>query len=268
MIVDVVTYAGEYECLLLRLHELAGVVDYHVLVEAMETFTGLPKPLHYEGRDRARLGALASRVLSCVAVLPRSDDPWARETYQRNMALRLLDARPADTVVLVGDVDEIPSAEAVTLAEAMIDEGNPQLAFQQRLCLYYANNRCTTAPNWYGTQAVRLDWLRRVTPQGVRNVRNNAPYITNAGWHFGSLLGDEGAPRFARKLASFSHAQEVAQYTSAEHIAEAIAAGADVSGRTDILFSADLEPKEEDYPVWLWANRREYSHLFAPGSKL
>ncbi len=261
-------YSGEYEALAIRLHELAGVVDYHILVEAMETFTGLPKTLDYEGRDRARLGSLASRVLSCVAILPKSDDPWERETYQRNMALRLLDALAADTVVLIGDVDEIPSAEAVTLAVEMIDEGNPQLAFQQRLCLYHVNNRCTSAPNWYGTQAVRLDWLRRVTPQGVRNVRNNAPYITNAGWHFGSLLGDEGAARFERKLKSFSHAAEVAHVADPAHVTAAIAAGADVSGRQDILFATDLEPTEEDYPAWLWANRREYSYLFAPGSKL
>lgn len=266
MIVDGFTYSGEYEALLLRLHELADVVDYHILVEAMTTFTGLDKPLYYLARDQARLGDLANRILPVVAILP-DGGPWEREAYQRNMIARMLDGKPDDTVVLVGDVDEIPMADAVRGAARLLSDAMPQLAFDQDLCLYYANNVCYSS-RWRGTQAVTLPYLRKATPQGVRDARNAAPALMNAGWHFGSLLGDEGAARFERKLASFSHAEECAPFATPDNIAAAIDAGRDVSGRQDILFRADLTPKAEDYPAWLWEHRHDMAHLFAPGTTL
>lgn len=265
MIVDCVMYSGEYEALLLRLHELADVVDVFVIVEALHTFTGLDKPLYYLARDRDRLGDMARRILPAVAVLPQGG-PWEREAYQRNMAARLLDGKPDDTVVLIGDVDEIPMADAVMGAARLLGGGLPQLGFDQTLSLYFANNICTTS-RWRGTQAVTLAHLRQVTPQGVRDRRNAAPSLLNAGWHFGSLLGDEGAARFARKLAGFSHADECKPFATLENIAAAIADGRDVSGRQDILFTA-VDPIAEDYPQWLWANRHDLAHLFTPGAKL
>lgn len=266
MVIDAVMYSGEREALAIRLHELAGVVDLHVIVEAAETFTGLPKPLTF-ARDDA-LGCFSehrARILYCVATLPPGG-PWEREAYQRNACTRMLDGLPDDAVVLIGDVDEVPAAEAVRDAAVMVEDFG-QVGIDMTLSLYYANNICTTS-RWRGTQAVSMQHLRNVTPQAVRDMRNAAIFIPHAGWHFGSLLGDEGAPRFERKLRSFSHAAEVAHVADPAHVAEAIAEGRDVSGRQDILFRADLEPRADDYPAWLWQHRQEWAHLFAPGTAL
>ena len=267
MVIDAVMYSGEYEALLLRLHELADVVDAFVVVEAPQTFTGAAKPLYFAERDRARLGALSDRILYVTTPLPRTDDPWARETHQRNAMITGLEGLHDDDVVLIGDVDEIPNADAVRGAARLLGGSLQQLGFDQDLCLYFVNNHCTTA-RWRGTQAVTAAYLAAVTPQGVRDRRNVAPALLNAGWHFGSLLGDEGAARFERKLASFSHAEECAPFATPENVAAAIDAGRDVSGRQDILFRADLTPKAEDYPAWLWEHRHDMAHLFAPGTTL
>ena len=53
MIYDCFTFFNELELLELRLNELADVVDKFVLVEATQTHTNKPKPLHYlENRAR------------------------------------------------------------------------------------------------------------------------------------------------------------------------------------------------------------------------
>lgn len=267
MIIDCIMYSGERECLLMRLHELAGVVDIHVVVEATETFTGPPKPLYFARDDAAGyFGEHRARILPYVATLP-PDGPWEREAYQRNACMRMLDGVSHNAVVLMGDVDEIPMADAVRSAARILNEKTPQMALEQDLRLYYVNNRCTTK-HWRGTQACLKGWLDQVTPQKVRDWRNAAPAILNAGWHFGSLLGDEGAARFERKLASFSHADECKPFATPENVAAAIDEGRDVSGRTDILFRADLTPKVEDYPAWLWQHRRDYPALWHPGTTL
>jgi len=129
---DAFTYSGEIECLLIRLHELADVVDRFILVEGDRTFTGqLKDRLYYHGHDEQRIPpALRERIIPVYAVLPeRAASPWDRETYQRNSILMGLGEARNDDVLLMGDVDEIPRASAVRdVAEALGDK--EQVAFE------------------------------------------------------------------------------------------------------------------------------------------
>lgn len=113
MIYDCFTFFNELELLELRLHELAGVVDKFVLVEATQTHTNRPKPLHYQ-ENRARFGAFHGQIIHVVVEdLPVSADPWVPENFQRNCIARGLTACRPDDFVLVSDLDEIPRARAV-----------------------------------------------------------------------------------------------------------------------------------------------------------
>jgi beta-1,4-mannosyl-glycoprotein beta-1,4-N-acetylglucosaminyltransferase len=51
VIYDCFPFFNELELLELRLHELAPVVDRHVLVEATVTHSGQPKPLHFADNE-------------------------------------------------------------------------------------------------------------------------------------------------------------------------------------------------------------------------
>ena len=63
MITDAFMFFNELELLEIRLHELSSVVDRFVLVEARETFSFRPKPLHYyENRARFRRSGTASTI--------------------------------------------------------------------------------------------------------------------------------------------------------------------------------------------------------------
>jgi len=168
-------------------------------------------------------------------------------------------------VLLMGDVDEIPRASAVRdVAEALGDK--EQVAFDQTHAMYYVNNVCYTI-RWRGTQAARVGWARHVTPQGMRDDRNRAPFVADGGWHFTSLQGAEGLDGYKRKLAGFSHADEVALYMDEDHLRECVALGIDPTGRRDVLFRV-REPVEQDYPAWLWQHRQDMAQVFYPGSRL
>ena len=84
MVYDCFTFFNELELLELRLHELAGVVDKFVLVEATRTFTNKPKPLYFQ-ENRARFAAFENKLVHVVvADLPDSSDAWVVERFQRN----------------------------------------------------------------------------------------------------------------------------------------------------------------------------------------
>ena len=126
---DVFMYRDEVDMLECRLRELDGKVHRHVLVESRTTHRGDPKPLHYM-ENRERFAPWADRIVHIVADVPASPDPWAREHAQRDAArLALRDADP-DDMVLIADVDEIPSAAAL---DARPDRA---VTLLQRLCMY------------------------------------------------------------------------------------------------------------------------------------
>lgn len=255
MIIDAFLYNGEAEYLDIRRHELAGVVDAHVALECDRTFTGLPRQV---------VGVDAPGVLhGVVSIGDGFTDPWQREAVQRNALLLGLQTCADDDIILIGDVDEIPSAAAVKEAAALAAQGH-QVAFEQVLCLYYVNN-VEPFVKWYGTQAVRYDYLKRVTPQGVRDFRNHTPYIVkDGGWHYSSLVLDDAVGRLTAKIQAFSH-QEVnrPEILDPANIRERVALGQDIQGRTDVRFSVQ---RDATLPRYVAENKERWASLFYPGS--
>lgn len=265
MIVDAFLYFNEVECAEVRVHELADVVDLFVEIVSARTFTGLAienagvLDLPADLMDRLHWHKATSDVVT--------DDPWQREAHQRNAildALEALDLAP-DDIILIGDVDEIPSANAVREAAKQAATG-VQVAFDQTLCLYYVNNQCVNM-RWRGTQAVRYDYLKSVTPQGVRDYRNGTPYVvSNGGWHFSSLVLDDPVSRMTAKIQAFSH-QEVnrPEVLDPENIRRRVALGQDIQGRTDVRFRVE---QGAVLPRYVTENKERLNALFYPGSSL
>lgn len=259
MIIDCILYNGEAECLDIRLHELAEVVDRHVIVEFDKTFTGKPKELHAVSHtDRLFYVALASAL--------DVDDAWLRESYQRMAlfeAVGLSGVVADDDIILIGDADEIPSAGAVREAAKQATKG-VQVAFDQTLCTYYINNICVNQ-RWRGTQAVRYDYLKRVTPQGVRDYRNHAPYVVeNGGWHWSSLVLNDPVGRLTAKIQAFSHQEcNRSEVLDPENIRRRVALGQDIQGRTDVSFKVE---RNTPLPKYVSENKERFKTLFYPGS--
>lgn len=209
MIWDCFPFWNEFDQLDIRLDELKGIVDYHVLVEANVTHQGAPKPYLFEqAKDRYKdFPIIHIKADDC----PRPDpNPWMIEHHQRDCILRgLKEAAPSD-IVLISDADEIPEHEALKVGIKMLVDaqpiGNcpPIVQFRQRIFYNYLNVEKRNHP-WYGTRMVKHSTLLgTVTPNMLRPNPSSNPGALTApgGWHFSWLGGHE---RIKQKFEAFAH---------------------------------------------------------------
>lgn len=168
-IFDAFQFYNELDLLEIRLHELADVVDFFVLVEATKTHSGKDKPLYY-WENKTMFSEFSSRILYvCVEDMPmtkaelnatlttqdylwiesdyQKEDNWVRERFQRNAMMRVLkDADPED-VIIIGDADEIVKKSVVgTISTGLLQLCNGSNAVEQTLNTYYVNWQCTNMP--------------------------------------------------------------------------------------------------------------------------
>lgn len=223
MIYDCFTFFNELDMLEIRLNVLKDVVDRFVLVEATRTFTNHGKELVYQ-KNKYRFENFEDRIIHIVVDdFPEYKTPWHYESHQRNAILRgLKDAKP-DDVIIIGDVDELPSPEMVTKYAGR----SGITAFRQRYYSYYLNYLNVRQQHWYGSKMLSYHDFRHVfdgiktinneiMPQEVNEgttpskVRMRTPpfyrawtrHVRNGGWHFTNL---GGAENLLLKMKSFSH---------------------------------------------------------------
>ncbi|MDH4095428.1 MAG: hypothetical protein OEV81_11670, partial [Betaproteobacteria bacterium] len=175
-IFDCFPFYNEYDLLRLRMACLQDVVDGFVAVEAYQTHAGKPKPLFLSKEGPADLRAHPKLSVHAVD-LPVGFSDWARDQYQREAigdALRVLGAA-AEDVVLVSDVDEIPTVDAVHRARDAL-RGVPErrlLIFEQRLFYFRLNYELVWSRKmpWLGTAAARFGDARSIN--GMRTTGRN-----------------------------------------------------------------------------------------------
>lgn len=189
----------------IRLNELYDVVDYFVLVEARETFSGKKKPLYY-WENESLFRKFQDKIIHVVINEYFSANSfWEREFYQRDQIMRGLPHCADHDIILVSDLDEIPRASCMseiveTVRELSIAK-NTLVTCQQRL---YAFNLNRYNPAfWTGTVALSYAQLRRIGPEKARESRVGSRVIYDAGWHFQAMGGHQ---KYIAKLESYSHA--------------------------------------------------------------
>jgi beta-1,4-mannosyl-glycoprotein beta-1,4-N-acetylglucosaminyltransferase len=289
MIYDCFTFFNELELLELRLHELAEVVDWFVLVEATRTFTNQPKPLYYQ-ENRERFATFADKIIHVVVNdSPDVSDAWAVRRFQRNCTARGLTRCRPDDFILVSDLDEIPRAATVArvsremryhsdfLANAvhgilaarpvrdifqrkgfrrLLRKHHPfVLKFEQDYYCLFLNCR---GPNFtYGTRMVfyrDFSCAEEIRNSGYRIVKNG-------GWHF-SWMG--GVERMQKKLAACAHREhDQPQFNNPQHLARAMNEGHSLFDEGRQYTSI---PLDDTFPRYLFENPEKFSHWLKPVS--
>lgn len=275
-IYDCFMFNNELDVLEIRLHELAPVVSRFVLVEAEETHSGQPKPLHFE-LNKERFRPFLDRITHVrLRRLPPTDDAWQRENAQRQAILDGLPDLADDDVVMVSDVDEVPRAASVAHAAGLTD------AWLVGLRLTYFCLRLNYLqlegidPNYVWSVIARGATVRQRGPQWMRNARidlerrfragtlpGHAVVLPHAGWHF-SYMGD--AAHVALKLRSFAH-REFADASVLERrsVEDLLAGGHDLLDRVGYRWV--LVALNDFHPAYVLANRQKFSHLIAEGAR-
>jgi beta-1,4-mannosyl-glycoprotein beta-1,4-N-acetylglucosaminyltransferase len=195
--------------------------------------------------------------------MPPERRPEILEPFHRNCILRGLADRRDTDLVMVSDLDEIPSARAVR--EYVAGRSRGIAAFEQSLYYYWMDCRmcqCT------GTRIATVADARKWTPQRLRHHpeamatlrKDNEPNW--AGWHFSYL----GGPQAIRaKTQAFCHPGCAApNYMNEENLQKCLATGADLYGRGGGHF-VELDGS---WPEYLLANRERFAHFLSERSRL
>ena len=189
MIWDCFTFNNENDILDIRLHTLAPFVDRFVLVEATTTHSCKPKPLYFE-QNKHLFGKYLDKIVHVVVDdMPKSDDFWIPENFQRNAIMRGLKGAHPDDIILISDLDEIPRPSKLSEIQS-----TGISIFQLDYYLYFLNSRSPDEPVWnLGTRAVHLQDM--TSPQETRLYGNRRQLlldkrvIFHGGWHFSHCGG-------------------------------------------------------------------------------
>jgi beta-1,4-mannosyl-glycoprotein beta-1,4-N-acetylglucosaminyltransferase len=254
VIVDAFTYYNETDVLRIRLEELGDVVDEFVVVEADQTFTGLPKPFYFDDLPNW-VDKWRHKILRYQISFPSQDmTPWEREYYQRNAIRSAVEWAPSDATILISDADEIVSP-TVLGAKRWLQNFPVRIDNVQ----YFWNL------NWQvpkhcnqGARPVAVlngDLQNGPSPQELRAA--NLPIVGHniGGWHF-SFLGDQERAR--KKIESFAHTEmNTEEFKAASHMHRCAKNGIDPFDRFPLRYT----PINYFYPRWVQENQDQLQHL-------
>jgi beta-1,4-mannosyl-glycoprotein beta-1,4-N-acetylglucosaminyltransferase len=237
-IIDCFTFFNELELLRLRINMLSAHVDHFVIAEAHQTHTGLEKDCLLNQEHAADI-VNHPKVTVKTVHLPQNATPLEREHFQRDALFEPAHnlSTSNDDIILLSDIDEIPSPEAIgrAIIELQRSDDRKLAVFEQRLFYFRLNYELVFSRKlpWLGTTAtktfhqVSMNCMRAMG----RNLRGRKHRHLNdkgllrmrvplGGWHF-SYMGDD--ERLNLKLESFYHQEAAVQQARMTKIEKLIA---------------------------------------------
>ncbi|WP_039056882.1 benzoate transporter [Enterobacter sp. Bisph1] len=279
MIYDCFLYYDEDMLLDIRLNTLVDVVDRFVIVESTHTFTGKPRKLHF---DIDKFSRFKDKIIYVVhdeePIKKKANgmtdevDAWANEAAQRNAIMQGLNQAQDDDLILVSDVDEIFSPDAIrainpkTLCTTLyMGFYNYQFNLQvfnpdgsKRLCKL---PRATTFRNLKGYFKGKPEEFRN-----IKKYRTHKGFISktlfklrhkimpDAGWHFSWIMKPE---RISEKMSTISHTEyDLPHLNNREHIINALTNAKDIWGRDRKMVRQDLT--KDKFPAYLVDNAKKF----------
>jgi beta-1,4-mannosyl-glycoprotein beta-1,4-N-acetylglucosaminyltransferase len=185
---DVFSFFNEFDLLKIRMDELKGIVDEHILLEAPLTYTGKLKALAYQDGDYiAENITVLSPNVDVLRKLNRqnNNDIHYIERFQRNFVTPyLMEKCKKDDVIIFSDVDEIPNRKV--LIDFIKSSGLKQIRYTTRLYRYFYN---LYFQNWKVSHIFRWDgmwpWINDL--YSIRKRCNSPIKFKEFGWHFSAV---------------------------------------------------------------------------------
>ncbi|GMJ04291.1 hypothetical protein like AT3G27540 [Hibiscus trionum] len=268
---DAVLFSNEMDMLTVRWNELYPYIKQFVLLESNSTFTSLPKPLMFAS-NREQFKFIEPRLTygTIGGRFKKGENPFVEEAYQRvalDQLLRLAGIED-DDLLIMSDVDEIPSAHTINLLR-WCDDIPPILHLQMRNYLYsfeylIDNKSWRASVHRYKTRKTRY-----------AHFRQSDLLLADAGWHCSFCF--RYISDFIFKMKAYSHTDRVrfAHFLNPKRIQDVICRG-------DNLF--DMIPEEYTFkeiigkmgpiphsysavhlPAYLLNNAEKYNYLL-PGN--
>jgi len=257
MLIDAFTYFNEKELSELRIKYLDSIVDYFVVIESNITFAGKKKKWNFPEVLNGNLKAFSHKIQyhqlninineikneeSWIIDEVKGDDFWRIENYQRNYIKTACKKFSEDDILMVSDLDEIPSIKKINFILTSDFKKIAPIALEQYL--FHLDCNYLRLESWRGTVVMTIDICNKFSPQKFRTLRNRISHLTAGGWSFSSFGGYN---RVKEKIESYAHSEHNNdKFKSEEHIANCQRTGADLfhSGTKSKKVEKSFFPKD------------------------
>ena len=229
-IYDCFLFNDENHILEIRLNELNKFVDYFVIVEFGQTHQGSKKG---QLIDQKILKKFEKKIrYFYFESFEENLGVWERDSHQRNQISKGIEDASQNDVIIISDIDEIPSLSLVDFSKI----NDFVYAFSQLHSMYklnlYRENRW-----WIGSKLCLKKNL--ISPQWLRVLKVNKKYsifridklfsktyyrkfkvIENGGWHLAWL---KNADQIIKKINSYTHTEfNIEKYNQKNYIQQCI----------------------------------------------
>lgn len=221
---DAVLFSNEMDILEIRWKELYPYVSEFILLESNSTFTALKKPLFF-AMNRGRFRFIESRLTYGMVGgrFVKGENPFVEESYQRVALDQLIRIAgiAEDDLLIMSDVDEIPSGHTINLLR-WCDDIPEKLHLQLRDYLYsfefYQDNK-----SWRASVHRYRNGKTRYA-----HFRQSDDLLSDSGWHCSFCF--RHISDFVFKMKAYSHVDRVrfSYYLNPARIQDVICRGADL----------------------------------------
>ena len=296
---DCFLFFNELDLLELRLNVLNDCVDYFVIVESAVTFQGEDKEYCFE-KNRNRFAKFENKIIyfkvekyvidfanlqyitapqtvdqevlnriykfidACHRFDKQKEFWWGNDFFQRECIGRALAlAKPApNDLILLSDVDEIPSPAVVTKIKETISPQSLLCLRQHEFC-YYLNYYHNS--DWVGTCCFLYGAYAHVSLNAIRFSTKRdeglAPTIVgDGGWHFTSLGGVDA---IKKKIKSWGH-RELNTRAILNGVEYNVRHGYDIFRRPGFGRLVSLPLRHVKLPPALLTFRERFPYLIGP----
>ena len=242
MLIDAFIYFNEKELAELRIKYLDKVVDYFVVIEANITHQGKKKDWNFPKILESSLKDFSKKIKyhqidieiekikseeSWIIDDIKGDDAWRIENFQRNHIKKACQNFSDEDLLIISDVDEIPSKEKVQFIKASDFEKIAPIALEQHL--FHIDCNFLKLESWRGSIATTIKICKKYSPHQLRRARNRISHFTDSGWSFSSFGGPN---KIKEKLESIAHKElNYDKFKNAQHILNCQKTGADLFHR-------------------------------------
>ena len=126
-------FNNENDLLEIRLNILNNYFDHFVIIESLETHSGLKKKLSFNIKNYLQFKDKI--IYGVIDKFPNKLTAWQKENYQRNYISKFLDSANSEDFIMISDLDEIPNLTNTNF----LDYKEKVIIFEQRLFFYKLN---------------------------------------------------------------------------------------------------------------------------------
>jgi beta-1,4-mannosyl-glycoprotein beta-1,4-N-acetylglucosaminyltransferase len=242
MLIDSFQFFNESELVELRIKYLNEIVDYFVIIEANITHQGKKKDWNFPNILKNQLKEFSKKIqYHQVKIDPekvkneesfiiedlKGDDAWRLENFQRNYTKIACKNFADKDILIISDVDEIPSKEKLRFIISSDFEKILPIALEQHL--FHIDCNYLRKESWRGSIVTTIKVCNAYSPHKLRRYRNRISHFTDSGWSFSSFGGPE---KIKEKFEAFAHKEyNNDKFKSLEHIINCQKTGSDLFHR-------------------------------------